>query len=184
MYNIYLKPKGNKTDAMPLSEDSDNRSSGGLPAGSEPVRLENPDPENPGGGGAHDPMRDDAMDREELMVPRVPILPPEPSARQIAEHELTGHAVYRSWCRHCVASKGRAHAPSSREEGKLPEIGIDYGFFGRDREDVLPILCVKCRNSSTGCLGATVVDRKGASDYASSFLTAFIKSLGFKRILV
>ena len=143
------------------------------------MRPENPDPQYP--GGAHDPMRDDAMDGEELMVPRVPNLPPEPSARQIAEHELTGHAVCRCWCRHCVASKGRAHAHFSRE---LPEIGIDYGFFGRDREDVLPILCVKCRNSSTGCLGATVVDRKGASDYASSFLAAFIKSLGFKRILV
>ena len=119
------------------------------------------------------------------MVPRVPNLTPEPSARRIAEHELTGHAVYRSWCRHCVASKGRAHAHSSREEGELLEIGIDYGFFGRDREDVLPILRVKCRNSSTGCVGATVVDRKGASDYASSNLTAFInKSLGFNRILV
>ena len=119
------------------------------------------------------------------MVPRVPNLTPEPSARRIAEHELTGHAVYRSWCRHCVASKGRAHAHSSREEGELLEIGIDYGFFGRDREDVLPILRVKCRNISTGCVGATVVDRKGASDYASSFLTAFInKSLGFNRILV
>ena len=128
-------------------------------------------------------MRDD-VDGDEAMVPRVPNLPPEPSARQIAEHELTGHAVYRSWCRHCNASKGRAHAHSSREEGELPEIGIDYGFFGRDKEDVLPILCVKCRNSSTGCVGATVVDRKGASDFASSFLTAFIKSLGFKRILV
>ena len=73
---------------------------------------------------------------------------------------------------------------TSREEGELPEIDIDYGFFGRGGEDVLPILCVQCRNSSTGCLGATVVDRKGASDNASSFLTAFIKSLGFKRILV
>ena len=48
------------------------------------------------------------------------------------------------------------------------EIVIDYGVFGRDKKDVLPILCVKCRNSSTGCVGATVVDRKG----------------GFKRILV
>ena len=161
---------------------------GGLPARSEPVRPENPevpggarDPEVPGGarvpevpGGAHDPMRDGALDAEELLVPRVPNLPPEPSTRQIAEHELTGHAVYRSWCRHCVALKGQAHAPSSREEGELPEIGIDYGFFGRGGEDVLPILCVKCRNSSTGCLGATVVERKGASHYASSFLTAFI----------
>ena len=190
-----------------------------MPAGSEPVRPENPevpeeheiqkfqeeheirkfqrstrsgssrgarDPEVPGGarypevpGGAHDPMRD-GVDGDEAMVN----LPPEPSARQIAEHELTGHAVYRSWCRHCVASKGRPHAHSSREEGELLEIGIDYGFFGRDKEDVLPMLCVKCRNSSTGRMGATVVDRKGASDYASSFLTAFIKILGFKRILV
>ena len=177
-----------------------------MSAGSEPARPENPevpggaqnpevpggarDPEVPGGahdpevpGGAHDPMRDD-VDGDEAMVPRVPNLPPEPSSRQIAEHELTGHAVYRSWCRHCVASKGRAHAHSSREEGELPEIGIDYGFFGRDKEDVLPILCVRCRNSSTGCVGATVVDRKGASDYANSYLTAFIKSVGFKRILV
>ena len=128
-------------------------------------------------------MRDD-VDGEEAMVPRVPNLPAEPSARHIAEHEWTGHAVYRSCCRCRVASKGRAHAHSSREEGELPEIGIDYGFFGRDREDVLLILCVKCRNSSTGCVGATVVDRKGASDHASSFLTAFIKSLGFMRILV
>ena len=69
-------------------------------------------------------------------------------------------------------------------ERELLEIGIDYGFSGHDREDVLPILCVKCRNSSTGCVGATVVDRNCASDYASSFLRAFIKSLGFKRILV
>ena len=128
-------------------------------------------------------MRDD-VDGDEAMVQRVPTLPHEPSARRIAEHELTGHVVYRSWCRHCVASKGRAHAHSSREEGELPEIGIDYGFFGRDREDVLPILCVKCRNSSTGCLGATVADRNSASDYASSFLTAIIMSLGFERILV
>ena len=136
-----------------------------MPAGSELVRLENADPEVPGGaqdpgapggardpevpGGAHDPMRDD-VDGDEAMVPRVPNIPPEPSARQIPEHELTGHAVCRSWCRHSVASKGRAQAHSSREEGELPEIGIDYGFFGRDKEDVLPISCVKCRNSSTG----------------------------------
>ena len=97
VYNIYVKPRENKIDAMPLSGDSEL---GGLPAGSEPVRPENPevaggarDPEVP--GGAHDPMRDD-VDGDEAMVPRVPNLPPEPSARQIAEHELTGHAVYRS----------------------------------------------------------------------------------------
>ena len=57
---------------------------GGLLAGSEPVGPENPDPEDP--GGAHDPARDD-VHGEEAVVPRVPSLPPEASARQIAEHE-------------------------------------------------------------------------------------------------
>ena len=65
-----------------------------------------------------------------------------------------------------------------------PEIGIDCGFFGRDREDVLSILSVKCRNVSTGCLAATAVAGKGASDSASSYLASFIESLGLKRILV
>ena len=81
----------------------------------------------------HETMR---LVGEELMVPRVPRLHPEPSARQIAEHELTGHAEYRRWCRHSVASKVQAHAHASREEGELPDIGIDCGFFGRDTEDV------------------------------------------------
>ena len=124
--------------------------------GSKPARPENPDAVGAGGApdpevprGAHDPMRDD-VDGEEAMVPRVPNLPPEPSARQIAEHELTGHAVCRSCCRHCVASKGRAHAHSSREDGELPEICIGYGFFGRDRANVLPILCVKSVNLMRG----------------------------------
>ena len=64
------------------------------------------------------------------------------------------------------------------------EIGIDYGFFGYDRDGVLPILRVKRQDSSIRCVGATVVDKKGASVEASSLLTAFIKRVGFKRILV
>ena len=40
------------------------------------------------------------------------------------------------------------------------------------------------RNSPTGCLAATVVVRKSTSNYASSYLTAFIASLKFKRILL
>ena len=59
-----------------------------LPAGSEPVRPENPDPEDLGGGapdpevpegagGAHVPMRD-CVDSEQAMVARVPNLPSDP----------------------------------------------------------------------------------------------------------
>ena len=82
VYNIYMKPKGNNIDAMPLSGESE--SAGGLSAGSELVRPDNPDPGGAGGapdpevpGGVHDPMRDD-VDGDEAMVPRVPNVPPEP----------------------------------------------------------------------------------------------------------
>ena len=58
VYNTYMKPRG-------------------LPAGSEPVRPENPEPEVPGGardpevpGGAHDPIGDD-VDGDDAMVLRV-----------------------------------------------------------------------------------------------------------------
>ena len=143
MYNIYMTPKRNETDAMPLSQSS---------GAHETESSENPEtPEDPAGADGANPGECEMtrwMVSEELMIPRVPRSPLEPCARQIAEHELTGHAVCRSWCRHCVASKGRAHAHASRVEGELPEIGVDDGFFGRDREDVLSILCVKCRNRS------------------------------------
>ena len=182
--NMCMKPKGNETDAIPLSQCS-----GELPAGQEHVRQDNPDsqehPQNPGKeegapeGGAHDPIRDEAVDGEQLMIPRVPRLPH--SARPIAEHDLTGPAVYRSWCRHCVASKARAHAYASRQEGELPDIGLDYGFFGRDREDASSMLCVKMPKQFNRMLGS---DRKRASNHASSNFTAFVASFGFNWILV
>ena len=59
--------------------------------------------------------------------------------KQIAEHELTGHVVYRSWCRHIVAATCGAHAHASQAEAELLEIGIEYRFFGGDREDLLSI---------------------------------------------
>ena len=56
VYNIYMKPRENKIDGMPLSGDSESGEEGeGLSAGSEPVRPGNPDPEVP--GGAHDPRQ-------------------------------------------------------------------------------------------------------------------------------
>ena len=36
VYNMYMKPRGNNIDAMPLSEDSDNRSPEGCRPGPNP----------------------------------------------------------------------------------------------------------------------------------------------------
>ena len=98
-----------------------SQSSGGLPAGSEPV-IQRIHRIQVGGWCKTRRIRKRAVDGQELTISRVPLLPPELCARQIAEHELTGHAVYRSWYRH------RAHAHPSRKEGELPKIGVDYGW--------------------------------------------------------
>ena len=92
--------------------------------------------------------------------------------------------MYRSWCRHCVASKGRAHAHSSREDGELPEIGIDCGFFGRDRDDVLQIVCQV--SEQFNCMHGSDSDCQEGSVGSREFIFDSIHQevLGFKTILV
>ena len=36
--------------------------------------------------------------------------PDQPTAAEVQEHESSGHEPYRSWCRACVAGRGRADA--------------------------------------------------------------------------
>ena len=57
--------------------------------------------------------------------------PEEPTQAEREQHELMGHVVYRSWCRHCVnaAGYGHKHVKSSEEETALPMICCDYGFL-------------------------------------------------------
>ena len=52
--------------------------------------------------------------------------PREPSAAEVARHNLT-HMPYRSWCPHCVAAR-RANEPHHRgsEERHKPLLVLDY----------------------------------------------------------
>ena len=54
----------------------------------------------------------------------------EPSAEERAEHEIL-HEPYRSWCRACVAGRGRpdAHFAQTNAEKHFPVVGIDYGYL-------------------------------------------------------
>ena len=56
--------------------------------------------------------------------------PQLPSEEEVKCHELT-HLPYRSWCSHCVRSKGRAtdHQKQNRDL-KIPELHVDYCFSG------------------------------------------------------
>ena len=95
------------------------------------------------------------MDGGELMVPRVPNLPPEPSARQIVEHELTGHAVYRS----CVAIAlygrvERSHTLPEKKESCLKLASITCSLV------VTEMMCCQSCASSVGTVQPDAWERQ------------------------
>ena len=72
-----------------------------------------------------------------------------PTAEEVEEHEANGHCNYRSWCRACVAGRGRsdAHVSENSDENALPMVAIDYAYLGdsaNDSEDkASPILVLR-----------------------------------------
>ena len=79
-----------------------------------------------------------------------PLRAPEaPTIEEVEEHEAGGHCNYRSWCRACVAGRGRAdaHTAADSDENALPTVAIDYGYLGdpdkEGAEKASPLLVLK-----------------------------------------
>ena len=58
-----------------------------------------------------------------------------PSAREVEEHNLD-HAVFRSWCPHCVKGRAEAygHKTEKDKERSVPIVGIDYMYMHSEQE--------------------------------------------------
>jgi len=52
-----------------------------------------------------------------------------PSAKEVDEHNVD-HAIFRSWCPHCVKGRGEAygHPRGATPEKEIPTISIDYAY--------------------------------------------------------
>ena len=53
---------------------------------------------------------------------------PSPSREQREAHYLSGHAMYRPWCQHCVNGRGRTRYHKELQEirtDEVPLVGID-----------------------------------------------------------
>ena len=87
-----------------------------------------------------------AEQAEEAQQPLKIRAPYEPTEQERADHEATGHVVYRSWCHACLAGKGlgQAHrAAPDQSETAVPEFLSDYGFMGQDDGKCMPLLVLK-----------------------------------------
>ena len=96
---------------------------------------ERPEAAESAGAAAPEQDGEDAIDLEQQARERPARVlrkrPEQPTAAEVQEHEISGHEPYRSWCRACVAGRGRADAHVGRleiEKG-VPIIGVDYGYW-------------------------------------------------------
>ena len=87
---------------------------------------------------------EDKDENLEMQKPTLPTRPEVPSLTEREEHEASGHAVYRSWCEHCIAAKGQANPHKADGEAcEIPEIGFDYGYMSRKE--------AKCQEKKISC---------------------------------
>ena len=98
------------------------------------------------------------------------------------QHEASGHATYRTWCRFCVQGKARAsaHVPQGRFASELPEVVADFCEFPRNG-------CLKMvfKDRASCAFGAsTVTDLTADSRHSIRFVKAFFQQLCHRRILL
>ena len=73
---------------------------------------------------------------DELRETRRRNSPSDPTSREVVDHVLTGHAIFRSRCAACVQGRGRAerHQGEGHKEledgSKVPVVSWDYCFLG------------------------------------------------------
>ena len=75
-------------------------------------------------------------DGSELPAVAVKRGPTTPTPEMVEAHEAAGHIPYRSWCRACVAGRGRSdpHFAAKNDDGSLVVsdvhvVGFDYGYM-------------------------------------------------------
>ena len=134
------------------------------------------------------PLEQERVDAErpedavEMQRPRLPCKSPMPSMLERDEHEASGHAVYRTWCEHCVAAKGQGNPHiADGEVCEVPEIGFDYAYMASGDSKCMPMICGRDRKLAHHA--ATFVPMKGRDPYALSYLVGWIRGLGYKRLV-
>ena len=129
---------------------------------------------------------EDAPGEEQRKV-NVPMGPAQPTAREIAEHEASGHAVHRSWCVHCTRARGnvQSHPRTDRSgEGELPTLHADYFFLGsnEERDDIMPHLVVRC--DKTRRTWATSLPQKGVHPFNTNWFCSIVREAGWKKMIL
>ncbi len=121
--------------------------------------------------------------------------PGQPTTKQMEEHRITGHAVYRSWCPFCVAACATGEQHRSRpEERSISRVSFDYLFTTKSAKvltkaelqggEEVELKVLVAKDSSTKSIFAHVVPQKGSDDegYAVGRLVEDVRWLGHTKL--
>ena len=67
----------------------------------------------------------DEESEEDVARQRIAIDPGQPTLEEVEEHRVTHHP-YRSWCEHCVRSRGVGAPHKAHPTGTVPIVSCDY----------------------------------------------------------
>ena len=123
-----------------------------------------------------------AKDFSERGAETIPLVTP-PSQEEIEQHELT-HVPYQPWCTSCVMARGRQDRclvdERRKKDREIPTISMDFCYTGYGQgSSGVPV-----HDSTTSCVHATPVDRKGSLPFFCGEVIRFISYLGYDEIIL
>ena len=168
----HARRRRDETDSrVRIEHDAGDGTTGGAAGGTGTVLssdsgVAEPETRDSSAGGAAD---SDMQGQEQASTVRARQAPAEPTQKERDDHEASGHAVYRNWCRACVAARGRsdAHPTTGRSETATARLSMDYcTLSSKDgEEDALGATTILAtQHSVTGKLTGHCLPCKGAED--------------------
>ena len=119
-----------------------------------------------------------------------------PPQEEIKQHELT-HVPYQPWCTSCVMARGRQDRclldEGRKKDREIPTISMDFCYtgYGQDSSGVPVaetednmVTCLVFHDSTTSCVHALPVDRKGNLPFLCGEVIRFISYLGYGEIIL
>ena len=135
-------------------------------------------------------METEDAELTEARTPRRAVSPEDPSQAEVEAHKLSGHARFRSWCRHCVRGRGceAPHTRTQAPDSAIPVISWDYCYLSEKQDSTSepesPTLVMW--DSRTKALFAHLIPSKGTDfDDLEAVLkleAADLDRLGYKRV--
>ena len=124
-------------------------------------------------------------DTDETPTVRPRTEPDQPTPAERAAHE-TLHLPYRSWCRACVAGRGRSdqHNLIDQSTSTIATEASDYAYLAEEGHEDRATPILVSRNDKTKWLSAETLPCKGTSHpHNVTVLAKIYESCGFQKLL-